>query len=201
MSDAMSGTGDGLMAFLDYSHEKGLVKKNNAVAIKGACKEVLSTVYPTDWETLDMKTLDVEDVMGRFQNLRGTQYTPSSLSTYRSRLRSGASMYKEFLSQGPGSWRPAIRQQTTAAALTKATSNGKTAKSKTTGPALPAVVEQPPSSVAMIPHTFPLRKDVRVTLTLPDDLTDREAKRLGTFIASLAQDEMLALNPGRVEGT
>jgi hypothetical protein len=54
----------------------------------------------------------------------------------------------------------------------------------------------PPRS-SLIEYPFPLRPGVQARLALPEDLTEREAKRLARFVESLAVSEQPAIT-GRV---
>jgi hypothetical protein len=54
---------------------------------------------------MDVRDLDLDDVTRRFEVLRATKYAPASLGAYKSRFRSGMTMYREFL-RDPGGWRP-----------------------------------------------------------------------------------------------
>ena len=42
---------------------------------------------------------------------------------------------------------------------------------------------------SFIHHKFPVRPGVLATLILPDDITDREAERLGVFLGTVAVDD------------
>ena len=53
------------------------------------------------------------------------------------------------------------------------------------GPPPPAAAPKPPPD-GWQRHTFPLRATTPVTLELPADLTEQEAKRLGHFLLSIA---------------
>jgi hypothetical protein len=74
------GTGEGLMGFLDYAGEKGLLKKNTAGALRAAVDRVLS-VEGDGWEGTDVVNLDMEDLLRRFANLRKQDFTPGSLES------------------------------------------------------------------------------------------------------------------------
>ncbi len=54
-------------------------------------------------------------------------------------------------------------------------------------PASPVTQSAIQEPVALREHSYHLRDDLRVTLRLPGDLTEREAERLAMFIRSLAQ--------------
>ena len=53
-----------------------------------------------------------------------------------------------------------------------------------------------PHHTALIEYPFPLRPGVRAVLTLPEDLTETEAKRLVRFVESLAVPDQLSIITG-----
>jgi hypothetical protein len=199
MTDVMSGTGAGLMAFLDSTWKRGLVRQNHAVATRRSCKEVLETVEGEDWESKDIRDLDLDDTFNRFETLRAVDYTVGSLMTYRSRFRKGVTMYREFL-KDPGGWRPEK----------KAKSNGsiparrKAAQPKAEAPEADAAVDGAPQVESaskdtghaqrpdLMTYPFPLRRAggvIFATLTLPHDLTTKEAERIAAHIRTLAIED------------
>jgi hypothetical protein len=204
MADAMSGMGSGYMAFLDYTGDKGLLGKENSQRIKQASREVLQQVEGEGWETMDVRELELDDVAKRFETLRATKYTPSSLKAYQSRFRTGMTMYREFL-QDPGGWRPkkASRSAIHSRRRVQAASSGHvapTVQQTTVEASDQPSVETPErterADTEMMTYPFPLRRDggvVFARLILPHDLTPAEAKRIGDHINTLAIDEQRAL--------
>jgi hypothetical protein len=191
MADSMDGTGGGLIAFLDYAGDKGLLTNANANAIKVGVREVLLHTQGEDWESKDVRALDVDDVMRRFEMKRATRYTPGSLKTYRSRFRNAMTMYQGFL-QDPGGWRPSKPARAAAASTPRRRTTERTEEQ-------PAPPQTPPQPVAddshdrpdMMTYPFPLRRDggvVFARLILPHDLTPKEADRIGEHIKTLAID-------------
>jgi hypothetical protein len=189
--DAMDGTGAALMAFLDWTGEKGLLTTANARAIKVGAKDVLEQAEGPDWESTDLRTIDVDDVVRRFETKRATKYTPKTLGAYVQRFRSAMNMYRGFLAD-PGGWRPS-RQPRSKPASPRRQTNGDRPQVKVTLPAAapsPAT-EEPHDRPDMMTYPFPLRRDggvVFARLILPHDLTPAEAKRIGDHINTLAID-------------
>ncbi len=180
-------TGAGLLRFLDFAIEKGHLKSSTGQAMKTACREVLSTAEGDSWETADLTTLDVDDVCRRFETLRAMKFSAGSLSTYKGRFQKSLTMFEEFRSN-PSSWRPTVKQRVRA----KAAAPGEHPRPGD------SVVDVPRAHMAhlspgVITYPFPLRDGVLVSLQLPADLSKREARRLGTFIDSLAIEEQPAL--------
>jgi len=50
----------------------------------------------------------------------------------------------------------------------------------------------------LIEYPFPLRPGVRALITLPEDLTEAEAKRLAKFVETLAVPDQRAITTGEV---
>ena len=100
MSDVnfeVAATGEGLIRFLDYAIEKGHLKTATGQAMKTAVKEVLSSTEGEDkWESVDVDSLDVDDIQRRFETLRAMKFSRSSLGTYKSRFRKSLDMFNEF---------------------------------------------------------------------------------------------------------
>lgn len=94
------------LAFLDWMSEKGLMAKNTVAARKAAANKVLGIL--NNDEAQDVTALDVDDVMRQFTNLEGRTYTPGSLTTYLSQLRSALDDFRIYLDQ-PLSFRPGVQ--------------------------------------------------------------------------------------------
>ncbi len=116
-------------------------------------------------------------------------------------------MYREFL-RNPEGWKPPIKTRATTK-RTGTTTKTETSTSTRANPDAEALdgsgntpppTPKEPGGPTFIPHSFPLRPGVRASLSLPEDLTHREARRLATFIDSLSVDEQAALPGGRKRG-
>ena len=94
------------LAFLDWMSEKGLMAKNTVAARKAAANKVLGIL--SDDEAQDVTALNLDTVMRRFNNLEGRGYTPGSLTTYFSRLRSALDDFKLYLDK-PLTFRPGVQ--------------------------------------------------------------------------------------------
>src|SRR5438128_3842358 len=119
--DLMGATGKGLIEFLNYTSEKGMVNSNTVGALRAASREVLGAVEPEGWEAVDLRTIDVEDFATRFERLRAGKLKPESLGVYKSRFRSALQMYFKYL-DNPSGWRykperPAASRKKPAAVL------------------------------------------------------------------------------------
>ncbi len=182
-----TGTGQGLVDFLTYVTEKGLLNKNTAGALRAAARELLS-VENEDLTGIDVRELDVDQLAQRFANLRVQKFTPQSLETYQSRFRKAVEMYLRFL-ENPAGWRPEIRTRLSP-------SGDRSSRNRSSAEVSPTATLPPPASSGMIQYPFPIRDGVMASLTLPNNLRMSEARRLAAFLESLAVDEPKALPSG-----
>jgi hypothetical protein len=181
----VDATGKGLIEFVNFASEKHLINANTAGALRAASREVLSAIEPECWETLDLRTVDVDDFTTRFERARVGKLKPESLLVYKSRFKNAVQMYFKYL-DNPSSWRykpdrPAATRKKPVAAAQSDSTNGDT---------------QMPDRVSRATtqeYPFPLRQGMLVKLFLPVDLTRPEAKRLAAFIDALAVDSIPAL--------
>jgi hypothetical protein len=191
--DATSGTGAGYIAFLDYAEKKGEVPAATVQNWRGASLKALA--IEDDWRDMNLVDFDLEAHLGRFETLRRTSYTASSMKAYRSRAKVGIQAYRLWLANSPD-WKPR------SVGTTRASRNGSPKKSAGTSP--PATDEKKaeagyvPHRSPLIEYPFPLRPGVRALITLPEDLTEAEAKRLALFVETLAVPDQRAITTGEV---
>ncbi|MEM7281073.1 MAG: hypothetical protein AAF438_05545 [Pseudomonadota bacterium] len=176
------GTGSALIAHWEWAAKKGLMNANTANSLKTACYRVLQSLGD-DLDQIDIRTLDVDDTLTRFQNLSGKKYTPKVLSTYRSRFVRAVSMYIDYL-EDPGGWKPPTRRprkskvsQTTKKPVAEPS---RTESLPSLGPSI--------SGKDHVDYPFPLREGFIAHLILPRDLKQAEVKRLVAFMNTLTVD-------------
>ncbi|MGQ0613950.1 MAG: hypothetical protein ACT4PV_09465 [Planctomycetaceae bacterium] len=173
----METTGKAFLGHWEWAAEKGVMNKNTASGLKAACTQVLGVL--DDWENVDVKRLDVEETLTRFQNLRKKQFKPQVLETYKRRFRQAVSSYLAYL-EDPGSWKPTTRKP-----RTQASENGRDASA--TEEMVHASGRELPSA-GLVEYPFPLREGQNARLVLPRDLKRSEVKRLAAFMTTLAVD-------------
>lgn len=173
----MEATGKALVEHWEWAASKGIMNKNTAMSLRTACVQVLSVV--DDWESVDIRNLDIEETLTRFQNLRSKQFKPQVLEAYKRRFRQAVSSFLEYLGD-PGNWNPTTRKPTARVPR----SDRET--SRTQEPAAMSGRELP--SAGLVEYPFPLREDQIVRLVLPRDLRKSEVKRLAAFMNTLAVD-------------
>jgi len=173
------------------------VKKTTADGRRSALSEVLEA---TDQLATDVRTLDLEDTLIRFENRRAGRYAPTTLNAYKKRFRLSISDYVEWLEK-PDGWRPNIKARTSRTTKTK-TGRSVVGAGATVGSATnPSVVDSQrtieasasrvaathgSSSTRLIDYPFPVRDGVIAVLSLPSDLTEAESRRLSAFVSAVA---------------
>lgn len=174
---------EALQEFLDYLGVKGLMAKATAHARKAAASKILSVL--SDEEAADITAIDLDDVLTRFSNLHGKKYTPQSLVTYKSRLRSALDDFDAYISN-PLGFRPSLQRREPRAKDAKGQGSLTSAPDsapRTDAVARPAHVPLAASNILPVP----LRSDLTVHIQgLPFDLTAAEAKKLSNVILAMA---------------
>ena len=176
----MHVTGKGLVEHWDWAANKGLMNKNSAAALRAACAQVLGVLE--DWENIDIATIDSDDVVRRFKNLRARNFKPKSLETYEKRFKKALSSYLAYV-RDPGAWKPA-----------KQTRAPKTDKDQAQHHGPQSTSEVPRSDSlrsGLVDYPFPLRDGQTARLMLPRDLKIAEVKRLSAFMSTLAVDNAM----------
>lgn len=181
MDGMRSGTAAGLIDFLKWTQEKGLVKSATAGARRSAAQKVLE-IDGEGWRDIDVRSLDVEEQFQRFAHLRGSKYSPGSLNTYGQRFRDAVALYLEYLANPTGFRAPPSRS--VKAAKTSGTARADhIARSPETSP---TVERSPTTTRDLITYPFPLQSGELAYVQLPVRLGEVDAERLCAFIRSVA---------------
>jgi hypothetical protein len=175
---------DGLLSFLDWNAEKGMMAKNTVNGRKAAVSGVLGVLDPE--EKGDITLIDLDAVMSRFLNLHGKKYNPSSLNVYKSRTNASINDFKKWL-EDPLSFKPM-------AGKSEKNASGKSSKPQKSRPK-PISTDPPvnPGAVSTTQHAtanvFPIqiRENLVVRIHgLPFDLTSSEAERIANVVKAMA---------------
>jgi hypothetical protein len=180
-------TGKSLVAHWGWASGKGLMKANTASALRAACSQVMSVL--DDWQTVDVRTLDVDDTFKRFQNKRAKDFAPESLEQYKRRFARAVELFLAY-ADNPSAWKLTSREPSKRDK--KSNGEGHHGAEVAGGE---HVVERRPSAApasGLVEYPFPLRAGRLAYIRLPADLTTAEVKRLTTFLESLAFDETSA---------
>ena len=170
-----------MFRWIQYTIDEHELVEATAQALRTASTKVLDVVPD---HSVQIEALDVQDVVRKFHiKHRGTM-KEATVNTYEQRFRQTVEMYTKWLAKDD-SWRPATRNRSTAPK--KAGSQKPDDKVQATLPA----EQQPPTPPlpGMINYPFPIRPGMQGKITLPEDLTMREAKRIAAFVSTLAFDD------------
>jgi hypothetical protein len=173
-----------LEKFLDYLADKGLMPKQTVVARKSACSKMLSIL--DEQEKADVRNLELEELTTRFINLAGTEYTPDSLKTYKSRVSKSIESFLRY-KENPSGFK--VKQSTPKKTFLK--QRVKENHQPSTATAEPSInhSQQPlpadQSSGLTLP--IPIRDDLVVQIAgLPYDLREAEAQKIANVVLAMA---------------
>lgn len=176
-----------VLDFLDYLANKGLMNRSTVVSRKAAVNTLLSIL--DEAEASDLRKLDVDALVARFGNLKGSDFKPDSLRVYRSRLLSVLDDFTRYRSD-PLGFKPQTPRRERAERPARAGSNdGASDRADTkTNAAKVADAETANSDDAMsIVFPIPIRPGVIVKIAgIPSDLTPDEAEKIGRVILALS---------------
>ncbi len=172
-----------LKAFLDWVGSKGLMPLATVQARKAAVNNILDIL--SEEEAADVTVLDIEQVMSRFGNLKGKNYTPDSLRTYQSRLGKALEDFQAYV-DNPMAFKPTGSQRR----VSSLPKEGVKAAGHAVRPSPAAQnvpVSAPPPSANIVP--IQIRQDLIIHVQgIPFDLTKAEAQRVANVILALASD-------------
>lgn len=170
------------MEFFDYLVAKGYATPAAVTPLKSASRQILSTVDGDDFGGLDMRGLEVEAHLDRFENMVVGQYKHESLVQYRNRFKRGLSAYLNYLNdkQIP-SFGGSSRKRTGDRPGPKPSAGHMT-------PTQPAPISTS-TAERLIDYPFPLRSGQIAILRLPVGLEKTDAERMGAFIRTLVLDQ------------
>lgn len=180
-------TGTGLLRDISRRIEAGSLPRPTGSAQITAVRRILG--LSAGWESRDIRDLDVEQQLERFEAESGADYTPGSLSTYKTRFRKAVAAYlTEFDGQGNASTPP---EEPTGRIFTPTYASHEvgTTRLRPTTPRADRRDKAPPPP-GMERFTFNVRPGQLAYLELPVDLTKAEAKRLAAFVDALAVDDL-----------
>ena len=172
----------GLMEFLDWTAEKGVMAKNTVAGRKAAVGKVLGVLEPE--ELSDVTSVDLDSAMIRFINLQGKSYNTSSLNVSKSRTNAAINDFERYLSD-PLAFKPYSPKldKKPGGAPKKKGHNKLLEPGNQTKVA--DQVSSPPQSVNVFP--IQIRESLVVRIHgLPFDLTKAEADRIANVIKAMA---------------
>lgn len=179
------GSKEELLQFLDYTADKGLLKKSTAQSLRVACNNVLSIL--DEGEVANVLEVDLDDLFQRFANIKGMEVRPGTLRSYRQRVAQAVSDFQRY-KEDPENWKPAAAQRSTRA-ITSKKSNDRIRQTETVQKGPTQAVAGHPIAVDEIVHQFPLRPDAIVHIWgVPFNVNKSEATRLANFLHTLVAE-------------
>lgn len=174
-----------LMKFLDTVVTKGLMNANTAGGLKAACSRILDDLADTD----DVRGVDVNTAVVRYNNRNPGALSPNSLAEYQRRVSRAISDFVSWV-ENPASFKP--RARGASGKNGRKTENSSSGRASATPPDTPvhtpAHAASPAPTSTGLPLSYPLRSDFLAQVVIPRDLTSEEARRLGAFLLTLAAD-------------
>ena len=162
---------------------------------KSAAKQVFSTMEGDDFEAVDVRTFDVDEYMGRFENRSIGKYSSDSLRAYRQRFKKAVEAYRAYLADP--NWRPPAPRRSQRSQKANGDSAKRPKPGARTTPDVPMDIPSASPSTALIAYPFPLKNGQMAQLHLPAQGLDKEdADRLTHFIRALVFDQQAQLSPG-----
>ena len=175
-------TADAMVRHWDWAKDKGLMNPATAQAISSACRAILEV--QDNWQQLDIQTLDVEQFVRIFKNLRAKDFAPRSLRDYESRFRRAVESYRKYLAD-PASWKFPSRQSTPR----KPAPSGQTKKEERGQDNAPVDRgEEKRLEEGSQVYQYPFRPDFMAKIEIPRDATTTEINRLVGWVRTLAVD-------------
>jgi len=172
--------------FMDYLGDKGLVNKNTVSARKAAVNAFMGILGDDELE--DVRKVDIDSLATRFANLQGSNFTPSSLQTYKSRYKSAFDDFIQYR-ENPLGFRPSI--STRKRPSESKSINAKPADKRTKSSGSPSVgrTSYAPSSTEPFILQIPIRNGLVRIAGLPEDLSKQEAQKIANVVLALATDD------------
>lgn len=177
-----------LLKFMDWLANKGLLNSTTAKSRKIAAGKVLSAL--DEDEKSDLRTLDREQTFQRFSNKFSKDFTPVSLTTYKSRFNSALDDFIRWV-DNPAGFKTNLTQKSSKAKSdepNKPATKGKKVAKPILKPETPETPEtQQTHSLTSVNFPIPIRNGIVVEIrNLPMDLNASEAERISAVVKALA---------------
>ncbi len=170
-----------LLDFLSHAGDRGLMPTATAQALAVAVRNVFDVLG--DEEQADLRKLDIETAIKRFNNKRAKDFNPSSLKEYARRVRRALELYHQWR-ENPADF--SVKTRTSSASQKEKVTQVEA--HSVANPTFQAPDRSPVfTTIGGYQSAFPVRPGRVVTLlNVPEDLTTSEAERLAQFVRMLA---------------
>ena len=174
---------EALKKFFEYLGSKGLMNSSTVAARKSAANKMLSLL--DDKEARDLRHVDLDLLSTRFSHLHGKDFTPDSMTTYKSRLKSGVEDFLRYTAN-PASFNsdaPRARAQSRSDNEVKS-GNG------SNGGMQPLTSDRVSLGSSETVFPIPLRQGLVVKVVgIPADMSKKEAQKIANVVLALATIE------------
>jgi hypothetical protein len=176
----METTGKEFVEFWGWASSKGLMNKNTAQSLATSAKQVIGV--DENWETVDVSSLDIDELLRKFRNVRKKDVIPDSLQVYERRFKQALDLFLQY-ARDPANWK--YKSQTSAARKAKTVKQHTLRSPEAEGELF---ASQSMTSVPMMDYPYPLRENCIVRMKLPVDLKMVDIDRLIAFLRTLVID-------------
>ena len=167
-----------LLDFLTHAGDKGLMPAASAQALAVAARNVFGVLEEN--EQKNVKELDLDVIIKRFNNKRARDFSPASLKEYGRRVRKAVDLYEQW-KDNPADFSVKTRAP-------RRSRKGSQADIREHDVAT-NVGQTPPNRTGAYQSSFPVGPGRVVTLSnIPQDLNSAEAEKLAQFVRMLAVD-------------
>lgn len=169
-------TMDDLLDFLNHAGDKGFMPAATAQALAVASRNIFGVLEAN--EQKNIKALDLDAIIKRFNNKRAKDFSPASLKEYGRRVRKALDLYEQW-KNNPADFSVKTRSPR---------KSRKETSIETRHSEIPIPDNHPGLNQAGgYQSSFPVRPGRVVTLlNIPEDLTSTEAEKLANFVRILA---------------
>lgn len=184
-----------LMKFLDFVGQKNLLKRNTVVGWRTASQKVFDALDAADKE--DLREMDVEQALVRFENKAAGAYKPDSLRVYRSRFSAALEHFLKW-NADPSTFKMAIRSRagkpkSTATVIAKSIPKAKQTSITSVHDTLrdtDTARNDGAQALESLVLPIPLRPGMQVKIFgLPSDLSKSEARKISAVINAYATSD------------
>src|SRR5438876_11733902 len=95
-----SGKARGLLEFADWVVEKGYGTAAAWTPLKSAARQILTTVEGADFGDVDVRNLDLDAYLDRYETKARGHIKIESIQSYKSRFLRSVEAYRHFLETG-----------------------------------------------------------------------------------------------------
>lgn len=173
-------TMDDLLDFLSHAGDKGFMPAATAQALSVASRNVLGVLEEDEQQNI--RALDLDAIIKRFNNKRARDFNPGSLKAYGQRIRRAIELYEQW-KDNPADF--SVKTRTTRKSKKEAQAETLTSNLSTSN----AEVQPTPNRAGTFQSSFPVGSGRVVTVSnIPEDLTSAEAEKLAQFVRMLSVD-------------